>query len=488
MVAVLMCAYSICIQSRDQVPFKLTIGGQCLRGDGVFSVVNPATEEVVAEAPAASHDDLENAIAAAADAYAPWAALPDRRPFLRECARCLQRQAVPLAKLLTQEQGKPYREALEELMGAVQTFRHWAEWPLPEPEVIATDGGRVTVSRRPLGVVAAITPWNYPVILAAWKIAPALLAGNTVVLKPSPFTPLTTLQIGAIFREVLPAGVLNVISGDDDLGAALSSHPSVRKVSLTGSTATGKAVARGAADELKRITLELGGNDAAIVLADVDPAKVAVAIFWSAFKNCGQVCLAIKRLYVHEGVYEPLVRELVEIAKSVRVGNGLDPSTQLGPLNNAPQLARVRSLVEDAQNRNAVILAGGSPLPGPGYFFAPTLVAGLDEAAPLVATEQFGPVLPILRFRDADEALARANATDFGLGGSIWSANTERALALASRLECGAVWINRHGLTNPGVPLGGLKSSGLGYENGRAGYEEYTIAQTLYVPDVEGVS
>ncbi len=467
------------------MPFKLTIGGQCLDAESSFPVVNPATEELIAEAPAASLDNMESAISAATGAFAAWAALPNRQQFLLECARCLQRQAIPLAKCLTQEQGKPYREALNEVMGAVQTFRHWADWTLPEPEVIAANGGCVTLSRRPLGVVAAITPWNYPIILAACKIAPALLAGNTVVLKPSPFTPLTTLQMGAIFREVLPAGVVNVIAGRDDLGAALSSHPNVRKVSLTGSIATGKAVARAATDDLKRITLELGGNDAAIVMDDVDPTKIVEAIFWSAFKNCGQVCLAIKRLYVHDRVYQPLVRELVKIAKSVRVGNGLEPSSQLGPLNNASQLARVRSLVEDARNRNAEFLAGGSPLPGPGYFFMPTLVTDLDERAPLVANEQFGPVLPILRFSDPEDALARANTTNFGLGGSIWAADVERAGALGDRLECGAVWINRHGLTDPGVPLGGLKFSGLGYENGRAGYEEYTSAHTLYVPRSE---
>ena len=464
---------------------ELTSGGGNIRSNDVFPVLNPATEDLVGEAPLASHDQLEAALTSASEAFAHWAGLADRRPFLIECARRLQGQAIPLAKMLTQEQGKPYREALEEVMGAVQTFRHWADWPQPETEVIPTAGGRVTVRRIPLGVVAAITPWNYPIILAAWKIAPALLAGNTVVLKPSLFTPLSTLHMGAILREALPAGVLNVIAGGDELGAALSSDPRVRKVSLTGSVATGRAVARSGADDLKRMTLELGGNDAAIVLDDIDPVKTAEAIFWSAFKNCGQICLAIKRLYVQDRVYQPLVRELIAIAKGVRIGNGLDPATRLGPLNNAPQLARVISLVEDARRRDAEFLTGGSPLAGRGYFFPPTLVAGIEDAAPLVATEQFGPVLPILRFRDPEEALARANATEFGLGGSVWSADHARAAALACRLECGSVWVNRHGMTNPGVPIGGLKSSGLGYENGRAGFESYSSAQTLYVPDGE---
>jgi acyl-CoA reductase-like NAD-dependent aldehyde dehydrogenase len=329
--------------------------------------------------------------------------------------------------------------------------------------------------------VGAITPWNFPILLAVWKIAPALLAGNTVVIKPSPFTPLATLELGAALRDVLPAGALNVVSGGDELGSWITSHAVPRKISFTGSVATGKKVAAAAAPDLKRMTLELGGNDAAIVLPDVDPQAVAEKLFWGAFENTGQICSAIKRVYVHEDAYRPLVEKLAEHARAVKVGSGLEPDTQLGPLNNAPQFERVTELVNEARAAGASIEAGGDPLPGGGYFFAPTIVGDVAEGVRLVDEEQFGPALPVLTYRDVDDAIERANATPYGLSGSVWSGDTERAAELAGRLECGTAWVNKHLDIVPHAPFGGAKWSGIGVENGPWGLLGFTELQTLNV-------
>jgi len=330
-------------------------------------------------------------------------------------------------------------------------------------------------------VVGAITPWNFPIILAIWKLAPALLAGNTIVLKPSPFTPLSSLAMGEALRDVLPAGVLNVVAGGDQLGRWVTEHPAVRKISFTGSVATGKKIAAAAAPDLKRVTLELGGNDPAIVLGDVDPKKVAEKLFWGAFANSGQICVAIKRLYVEENVYPEIVRELGELARNVRVGDGLAEGTELGPINNAPQFERVRELVADAVSAGGRCVAGGSARDGEGYFFEPTIVTDIAEGTRLVDEEQFGPALPVMPFRDVDDALARANATHFGLGGSIWSGDPKRATDLAKRLECGTGWVNQHLNLVPTAPFGGSKWSGIGYENGPWGLAAFTEFQVINI-------
>jgi acyl-CoA reductase-like NAD-dependent aldehyde dehydrogenase len=332
---------------------------------------------------------------------------------------------------------------------------------------------------KPLGVVAAITPWNFPVILMAWKVAPALLAGNTVVLKPSPYTPITSLMVADVLREILPAGVLNVLSGGNDLGAQLASHPDVRKISFTGSVATGRKVAVMAAEDLKRVTLELGGNDPAIVLDDVDPNAVAEKLFWGAFQNSGQVCTAIKRLYVHEKVYEPIVARLVERAKKTKVGPGLDEGTELGPINNKVQLERVISLVEDARKQGGRVEAGGVRLEGSGYFYPPTIVTNVHEGVRLVDEEQFGTALPILKYSKLEDAIAQANRTHYGLGGSVWTSSYERGAELVQELESGTGWVNQHMDVTPIAPFGGSKWSGVGYENGRWGYEAFTELQVV---------
>ncbi|HEX9548821.1 MAG TPA: aldehyde dehydrogenase family protein, partial [Acidimicrobiales bacterium] len=324
------------------------------------------------------------------------------------------------------------------------------------------------------------TPWNFPLILAAWKIAPALLAGNTMVLKPSPFTPLTTLKMGELLASVLPPGVLNVVSGGDELGSWMTAHPVPRKISFTGSVATGKRVAAAAAPDLKRVTLELGGNDPAILLDDVDPATVADSVFRGAFANNGQVCSAIKRVYVPEAIYDSVVDALAEKARAAKVGDGTLPDTELGPINNKPQFERVSGLVADAIAGGARAAAGGKPIDGPGYFFEPTILADVTDGVRIVDEEQFGPALPVIAYRDIDDALARANATHFGLSGSVWGADAERAGQVAEQLECGTAWVNTHLAVAPHQPFGGAKWSGIGVENGSWGYYGFTELQVVH--------
>lgn len=462
--------------------FRMSIGGQAVGSPQAFDVINPATEEIVAACPACLPDQLEAAMGAAEQAFGAWARdEAHRRAALAKCAQVMKTRLKPLSEVLTQEQGKPRRNALHEISGAMHSFLQAANRNLPV-DVLQDDAlGRVVVRRKPLGVVAAIAPWNYPIVLAVWKIAPALLAGNTVVLKPSPYTPLSTLMLGEVLQEALPPGVLNVVSGGDDLGAQMTTHRAVRLVSLTGSVATGKAVARAVSPDLKRLVLELGGNDPAIVLSDVNVDAVAQALFWGAFENSGQVCRAIKRLYVHASIFEPLADALAGIAGSVKVGNGMEAGTQLGPVNNRAQFERVIGLVDDARARGARMVTGGAPLDGPGYFYPPTLVADVADDVPLVAEEQFGPVLPILSFQDEEEVLERANATRYGLSGSVWTRDVAHGTELASRLDCGTTWVNQHNAFHPEAPLGGAKWSGLGYQNGALGLDAFCDLQVVQV-------
>ena len=336
-----------------------------------------------------------------------------------------------------------------------------------------SEGRRVEVHRDPLGVVGAIVPWNFPLILMAFKLPPALIAGNTLVIKPAPTTPLSTLRIAELIQDVAPAGVINFITDANDLGAPMTAHPDVRKISFTGSTETGAKVMAGAAGLLKRITLELGGNDAGIVLDDVNPKEAAQKLFDSAFQNSGQVCIAMKRLYVHENIYDEVCDELATIANDTIIGDGLEQGTKLGPLNNKMQYDKVKALIEDAKKEGNVI-AGGEFPDKPGYFIRPTIVRDIKEGSRLVDEEQFGPVLPVMSFADESEAIERANASAWGLGGSVWSANPERAYALAEQMDTGTVWINKHAELDPTIPFGGAKMSGLGNELGQEGLQEFT--------------
>ena len=454
--------------------YTMSIDGKQHGAAESFGVLNPATEQVFAQAPACTPAQLEEAVAAAQRAFKTWKRDEQfRRQVLRTAADRVQAHAKEIGRTLTLEQGKPLALAIGEVLGASVQLRSTADQPLPHEVTRDNDKGRIDICYRPYGVVAGITPWNFPILIAMTKIAPALLAGNTVVLKPSPFTPLATLQLGAVLNQVLPPGVLNVVSGGNELGALLSGHPDVRKVSFTGSVATGKRVAQTAASDLKRVTLELGGNDPAIVLDDADPSKIAPQLFWSAFHNSGQVCTAVKRVYVPEALFAPLVAAIAKLAKEVRVGDGLEEGTQLGPVNNAMQLERVASLVDDAKKSGAKVHAGGERLGRAGYFYPPTIVTEVDDRTALVAEEQFGPALPLLPYKQLDDALERANDTHFGLGASVWSGSVERATGVAKELEAGTVWVNQHLALTPKAPFAGAKWSGIGEASGRWGLESY---------------
>ena len=460
-------------------PFKMLINGRLEDGVSTIDVVNPATEEVLAQCPRASKDQLNEAVAAAKAAFPGWSSssLEARKKHLLAIADIVEAHADELGRLLTQEQGKPLAEAMGEAQGLAYMFRYFAKFDFPVQIVEENDKRKVEMRRRPLGVVALIVPWNFPLIILGGKVPPALLAGNTVILKPAPTTPLSTLRFAELIKDALPPGVLNVITDANDLGGELTKHPDVRKISFTGSSATGKKVMSSAADTIKRITLELGGNDAGIVLDDVDPKTAAPGIFSGAFRNSGQVCIAMKRLYVHESIYDQMCEELVALAEAAVIGDGLEQGTQFGPLQNRMQFEKVQGILDDAR-KHGTVLAGGN-VPDKGYFIRPTIVRDIAEGTRLVDEEQFGPVLPVIKYSDPEDALARANASPYGLGGSVWSSDPDRAMGYAERMDVGTVWINKHSELAPHIPFGGAKQSGIGVEMGEESLAEFTQLQVI---------
>jgi acyl-CoA reductase-like NAD-dependent aldehyde dehydrogenase len=462
--------------------YKLLINGALVDGDAQMDVLNPANEEVVARCPRASKAQLDAAVTAAQAAFPAWRATPiaERKAKLTQIADIIQANAQELGRILTQEQGKPIGDAMGEAFGAAVFFRYFTSLDLPVKVIDDSPGRKVEAHRRPLGVIGAIVPWNFPLILMAFKVPAALLAGNTMVLKPAPTTPLSTLKIAELIKDVLPPGVLNVIADAGELGAEMTAHPGIRKISYTGSTATGKKVMAGAADALKRITLELGGNDASIVLPGSDPKAVAPKVFAGAFQNSGQVCIAIKRAYVHDSIYDAFCDELATLANAAVVGDGLQQGVTMGPIQNKTQFERVMGLIESARTDGRII-AGGERLGEKGYFIKPTIVRDITDGARLVDEEQFGPVLPVIRYSDPEDALARANNSEWGLGGSIWSTDLEAAYDLATRMESGTVWVNKHGELAPNIPFGGAKGSGIGVELGEEGLAEFTQLQVINV-------
>ncbi|MGV1033954.1 MAG: aldehyde dehydrogenase family protein [Microbacteriaceae bacterium] len=438
------------------------------------NVLNPATGEQVGVAPVHSVAELDDAVAAAQAAQGAWAALghAKRSELLFAAADAIEANAEDLAQLLSQEQGKPLNgpNARFEIGGAVAWLRGAAATPLEDQVVVDDESGHAVLTYRPIGVVGAIGPWNWPVMITIWQIAPALRMGNTVVVKPSEYTPLSVLALLHVMNSALPVGVLHGISGDREVGARLSAHPAIGKIMFTGSTATGKAIIRSSADTVKRLTLELGGNDAGIVLPDVDPAAIAGDIFWGAFINTGQTCAALKRLYVHEDVYEDVVQAVAEVARNTPMGVGTDENNVLGPLQNKAQFDIVDRLVESAKAAGARVVVGGNPdREQPGYFYPATIVADVPNDNPLVQEEQFGPALPIIKYSHLDDAILQANGLDVGLGASVWSSDASKAREVAARIESGTVWINSHGGVHPMIPFGGAKQSGYGLEFGVEG-------------------
>lgn len=464
--------------------YDLVIDGEKVATSEHFEIRDPGTGEVVGECPIATRDDLDRAVAAARQAYKSWSMSSDqeRKDAVNRVADAIHANMEELAELLTREQGKPLNGlgSRFELHGAEAWARHTGTLELPIEVLHDDETGRVELHRKPLGVVGSITPWNFPILIAIWHVVPAIRTGNTVIIKPSPYTPLSTIRLVEILNGVLPKGVLNVVAGRDDLGQMMTEHPDIQKIVFTGSCATGKKVMQTASNTLKRVTLELGGNDAGIVLPDAQPKEIAERLFWGAFINNGQTCAALKRLYVPDAIYDEVCDALVDYAKNVPVGHGLDESSVLGPIQNKMQYDKVVDLVEDAKRSGARVLCGGEAPEGPGFFYPVTIVADATDGMRIVDEEQFGPVLPVIRYTDLEDAIERANGLDVGLGGSAWSSDVGKAKAVAARLECGTAWINNHGAIKPFAPFGGVKGSGLGVEFGELGLKEYTSVQVVH--------
>jgi len=460
--------------------YKLWINGQAREGSEEISVVNPANEQPFARIARSNEALADEAVAAALGAQAAWSARPltERQAALLAIADGIGARADELARVLTLEQGKPIAEATAEVAYTEGFIRYFATMDLPA-EVMQDDETKyVELHRRPLGVVACIIPWNFPLLIISFKVPLALLAGNTCVIKPSPTTPLSAALFAEICAEVLPPGVVNTVNDDNDLGAHLTSHPDIAKVSFTGSTATGKRVMASAAGTLKRLTLELGGNDPAIVLPDVNVKETAEKIFAGAFMNCGQVCLAVKRVYAHEGIYDELCDELARLAEAAVVGDGMAEGTEIGPLNNAMQFEKVKHFL-DCARREGRIVAGGDVLERAGYFITPTIVRDVRDGDTIVDEEQFGPILPVISFASEAEAVQAANGLEVGLGASVWSSDLDAARKLAMQVESGTVWINTHLDFGPNIPFGGAKQSGIGVEFAREGLNEFTQVKVI---------
>lgn len=462
--------------------FRLLINGKLVDGASAMDVVNPATGASFATCARADRNQLDAAVASAKAAFSSWSTTPfaKRRELLELWADAIEARQGEFARLLTQEQGKPLPQAEYEMAGTIGLLRTFAAMEL-KTEVLRDDGvSRIIRQWTPLGVVAAITPWNFPMLLLMMKLAPGLSAGNTMVAKPAPTTPLTTLLLGEVASEILPPGVLNVIVDQNDLGPLLTNHPDIAKVSFTGSTGTGKRVMEAAANSLKRITLELGGNDAAIVLDDADVNVVAPGIFQAATLNAGQVCLAAKRVYAPRALYDDLCEALAQLAGDAVVDDGEKQGTQIGPIQNRAQFEKLKDFLDDA-HENGTVIAGGAPLDREGFFIAPTIVRDIPDDARLVREEQFGPVLPVLAYDDLDEVISRANDSEYGLGGTIWTSNPERAIAVAMKIDSGTIWVNKHLDLPFDVPFGGAKQSGFGAELGREGLEEFAQSKIINV-------
>ena len=464
--------------------YKNLINGEMIENGEWLDVVNPATEEVIGQVPACGADELDKAVAAARAAFKTWktSTFEERQAACLAIAATIKENGEELYRLLTTEQGKPHAQAKGEIFGAAGLAKAQSTLKL-EDEIIQDDETRHHRHRRvPVGVVGGIVPWNFPISMAIQKIIPALMSGCTIVLKPSPFTPLTTLRLAELIADKVPAGTVNIITGEDSLGPLITGHADIDKITFTGSTATGKKIMEGASADLKRITLELGGNDASIVLPDADPKKVAQQLFWSSFMNAGQVCIAAKRVYIHEDIYDELSAAIAEYAKTVVVGDGSEQGTGVGPIQNKKQYERVLELIEDAKDNGYKFLTGGDVDPsGTGYFVPLTILDNPPEDARIVAEEQFGPVMPLMKFSTEEEAIVRANASEYGLAGAVWTGDTEKGVEIAEKLETGTVWINEFMHLSPFAPFGGHKQSGFGAEYGKDGMKEFTYPQVITV-------
>ncbi len=453
-----------------------------------YSVRDPATLEIIDQVEEMTSDTLDRAIDFASASLRSWRKDPAvRAQILHECASTLRAHELELAELLTREQGKVLSLAKTEVQMSAGLFEWYADYvhEVPWVENLADRSSRkIRIENRPVGVVAAITPWNYPLTLLAVKLAPALLAGNTVLVKPARTTPLATRRMLELFADYLPPGVVQLVTGSV-AGRRLSAHPAIAKIAFTGSTSVGQELLRQSAERMVRVTLELGGNDPAIVLDDAEPSIAASKIISSAFRNAGQTCMSIKRVYVPEHRYDEWVDGLADAASKLVVGHGLDNGVAMGPLHNASQLQNVQSLVADSLNRGGRIAYGGSRgCDLPGYFHQPTVVAELKDDAPLVSQEQFGSALPVVAYRGIDELVGRLNADPFGLGASVWTRDSEHGSQLASEIDTGLVWVNSHNVLELDAPFGGRRMSGIGSERGRWGLQAFLEPTTVSITEL----
>ncbi|KAK2006836.1 aldehyde dehydrogenase [Colletotrichum eremochloae] len=469
----------------DWTKFYNVIDGKLETTSKTRHNVNPSTLEANPEVPVSTPEDVDRAVQAGKKAQEAWAETPyeERQKALVKFAEAFEAHVEEFALMLSKEQGKPVQFAQIEIIESIKHFKGMSELPFPEEVVDNNPDRRVITRYTPLGVAVGIVPWNFPILLACGKIAPALVTGNAFILKPSPFTPYCNLKIVELAQQFFPPGVFQALSGDDNLGPWLTAHPGVDKVSFTGSTATGKRVMESCSKTLKRITLELGGNDAAIVFPDVDVKAIAPKITMLALYNSGQVCIAIKRIYIHEDIYDELVAEIANVIKNMPVGDGQQEGTVLGPVQNQMQFERVKELLKDIEEQK-LKLAAGSTAPatnGKGYFITPTMVDNPPDNSRIVVEEPFGPVFPVLKWSDEKDVIRRANDTLMGLGASVWCKDLEKAESVAKKIKAGNVWINTHLELQYNAPFGGHKQSGIGHEYGVGGLKSYCNAQSLFI-------
>jgi succinate-semialdehyde dehydrogenase/glutarate-semialdehyde dehydrogenase len=457
-----------------------------------IDVKNPATGEFIDRVPRGSSGDVDAAVDAAEHAFGSWSekTMRDRGLILSRAAELVRRDHKDLAHLLTCEQGKPLRESIDEVRGCANILEYYASIAgQPAGEAVHLGkAGDCLVTRVPLGVCGAIIPWNMPVIIMGWKVGPALLAGNTLILKPASTTPLTNLRIAGLFQEAgLPAGALNIVTGPgESVGEALVRHRKVKKISFTGNCVTGHKIQEIAGNQLKALTLELGGSDPMIVMADADIPKAVEGALRGRFYNAGQVCTAVKRLYLHQQIAAEFIRLLTAKVEAMKIGNGLLPGTDMGPLNSQSQYDRITSVVTDINDREeGKILTGGSPVTGQeytnGFFYRPTLIADVSPDAAVLKNEIFGPVLPMVVVPDLGTAIREANRSSYGLGASVWTRDISTVKEVFQNVHAGIIWVNRHITIPPEVPFGGTNESGIGRENGFHALDSYTQTKTLFL-------
>ncbi|EXJ62904.1 aldehyde dehydrogenase (NAD+) [Cladophialophora yegresii CBS 114405] len=463
--------------------FYNTINGKLTSTEQTRHGINPATGKPNPEVPVSTQKDVDDAVAAAKEAFKSWSQTPweKRKEAVLAFADGLEKYENDFGKLLTQEQGKPLQFAIGEAKTGVHWMRALSRLELKEEIVEENDAKQVIVRYTPLGVTVGIVPWNFPIHLACGKIAPSVLTGNPIIIKPSPFTPYCDLKLGELAQQYFPPGVVQVLSGDDNLGPWLTAHPGPDKISFTGSTFTGKKVMESASKTLKRVTLELGGKDPAIVTKNVDIPTVAQKVATFAFLNSGQICLAVKRIYVHESIHDEFLKAMVEFTKNLKVGDGTEEGVFLGPIQNKMQYEKVKTFFSDIEKEKQTVAVGGTNPDKPGYFITPTIIDKPADSSRIATEEPFGPIVPLMTWSDEADVVARANNTKMGLGASVWGNDLEEATRIARQLQAGSVWVNSHLELQPDAPFGGHKESGIGFEWGLGGLRSFCNAQSLYI-------